>query len=115
MNSKDPIQTTQDQERLGEKLLQYKIYNKIEDNFHLNNKKALFLNMKNYYEALDQDVFDNLPVTFHVKDGLDDPEFYRFKEYYEKTEEDYKNKKAQRKQRQREEREQKERKEKNLE
>lgn len=61
--------------------------------------------MKNYYEALDQDVFDNLPVTFHVKDGLDDPEFQRFKEYYEKTEEDYKNKKAQRKQRQREERE----------
>jgi hypothetical protein len=60
----------------------------------LNNKKALFLNMKNYYDALDEEVFDNLPVTFHVKDGLDDPEYHRFKEYYEKTEEDYKNKKV---------------------
>lgn len=29
-----------------------KLYNKIEDNFHLANKKALFLNMKNYYEAM---------------------------------------------------------------
>ena len=29
-----------------------KIYNKLEDNYHLSNKKALFLNMRNYYEAL---------------------------------------------------------------
>jgi hypothetical protein len=56
-----------------------KLYNKIEDNFHMNNKKALYLNMKNYYDALDQDVFDNLPLTFHIKEGLDDPEFQRFK------------------------------------
>ena len=45
----------------------------------MNNKKALYLNMKNYYDALDQDVFDNLPLTFHIKEGLDDPEFQRFK------------------------------------
>lgn len=56
----------------------------------MNNKKALFLNMRNYYEVLDQDVFDNLPVTFHIKNGLDDPEFHRFKQYYFKTEEDIK-------------------------
>lgn len=30
-----------------------KLYNKIEDNFHLANKKALFFNLKNYYESLD--------------------------------------------------------------
>lgn len=71
-----------------------KLYNKIEDNFHLNNKKALYLNMKNYYEAMDQDVFDNLPVTFHVKDGLDDPEFHRFKHYYDKHEDTIRVKKA---------------------
>jgi len=65
-----------------------KLYNKIEDNFHMNNKKALYLNAKNYYDALDQDVFDNLPLTFHVKEGLDDPEFHRFKQYYDKFEED---------------------------
>ena len=30
----------------------YKLYNKIEDNYHLSNKKALFVNMKMYYEAM---------------------------------------------------------------
>lgn len=44
----------------------------------MNNKKALFINMKNYYEAIDEDVFDNLPLTFHVKTGFDDPEYKRF-------------------------------------
>jgi len=39
------------------KLLETKLYNKIEDNFHLANKKALLLNMRNYYEALGQDTF----------------------------------------------------------
>ena len=57
------------------KQLDVKMYNKVEDNFHLANKKALLLNMRNYYEALDQNVFDNLPVTFHIKNGLSDPEF----------------------------------------
>jgi len=44
----------------------------------MNNKKDLYLNMKNYYEALDHDVFDNLPLTFHIKNGLNDPEFNKF-------------------------------------
>lgn len=38
--------------------------------------------MKNYYEALGQQPFDALPVTFHVKSGLDDPEFIKFQNYY---------------------------------
>ena len=59
-----------------------KIYNKIEDNFHISNKKALYLNMKNYYEALEQDVFNYLPLTFHLKQGLEDPEFQKFKMKY---------------------------------
>jgi hypothetical protein len=58
------------------------------------NKKALLLNMRNYYDALGQDVFDNLPVTFHIKNGLDDPEFTRFKAYYDQEDENIKNKKA---------------------
>lgn len=65
-------------EPVGIKSTEERQYNKIEDNFHMNNKKALFLNMKNYYEALDQDVFANLPLTFHIKDGLEDPEFAKF-------------------------------------
>ena len=67
------------------------MYNKIEDNFHLNNKKALYINMKNYYEAIGQDVFDNLPLTFHIKTGLEDPEFHKFRYYYNKLEDDIKN------------------------
>ena len=60
-----------------------KIYNKIEDNFHLNNKKALFLNMRNYYNAIEKNPFDTLPVTFHIRNGLKDPEYNRFKKFYE--------------------------------
>lgn len=71
-----------------------KLYNKLEDNFHLSNKKALFLNMKNYYEAMNKDVFSALPVTFHIKSGQDDPEFSRFKAYYFKEEEEIKRQKA---------------------
>ena len=44
--------------------------------------------MKYYYEATGEDVFKSLPVTFHIKEGLDDPEFHRFSEYYNKTEEE---------------------------
>lgn len=60
----------------------------------MNNKKALYLNMKNYYEAIDQDVFANLPLTFHIKNGLDDAEFHKFKEYYDKCEEECRVKRA---------------------
>ncbi len=31
--------------------------------------------MRSYYEAMGYDPFVALPVTFHVKDGLEDPEF----------------------------------------
>lgn len=58
------------------------------------NKKALLLNMRNYYEARGENVFDNLPVTFHIKNGLKDPEFVKFKALYEKLEEEIKQRKA---------------------
>jgi hypothetical protein len=32
-----------------------------------------------YYEAIGQDPFIALPMTFHVKSGLDDSEFQRFR------------------------------------
>lgn len=60
-----------------------KVYNKLEDNYHLSNKKALFLNLKFYYESLRLDPFHALPVTFHVKSGLEDPEFLRFKQQFQ--------------------------------
>lgn len=46
--------------------------NHMEDNFHLANKKAIFYNMKCYYDCLAQDTFDHLPLTFHIKEGLQD-------------------------------------------
>jgi tubulin--tyrosine ligase len=60
-----------------------KLYNRLEDNFNLTSKKYLYLNMKEYYESINQDVFSVLPVTFHVKEGEDDPEFKRFANYYQ--------------------------------
>ena len=50
--------------------------------------------MKNYYEMIDEDVFKHLPLTFHIKAGLDEPEFKRFEQFYFKCEEDIKNKKS---------------------
>ena len=59
-----------------------KTHNKLENNHHLANKKALFINLKQYYELLGQDPFTSLPLTFHIKDGELDPEFRRFEEIY---------------------------------
>ena len=59
----------------------------------MSNKKAMFLNMRIYYEAMGKDVFSAVPMTFHIKEGLDDPEFTRFKTFYYKEEEDVKRQK----------------------
>ena len=56
--------------------------NHLENHFHLSNKKALFYNMKMYYDALGKDVFEVLPLTFHIKEGLTDKEFVRFEQYF---------------------------------
>jgi len=48
----------------------------------------MFLNIRLYYEAMGKDVFNAVPVTFHIKEGLEDPEFSRFKTYYIKEEEE---------------------------
>ncbi len=42
--------------------------------------------MRRYYEALGRDPFQVIPLTFHVKKGTEDPEFYKFLEYYKKIE-----------------------------
>jgi len=49
-----------------------------ENNFHLSNKKAIYYNMKIYYESLGQNIFDYLPLTFHIKEGESDREFNKF-------------------------------------
>jgi len=54
------------------------IYSKLEDNFHLANKKALFMNISNYYRSLNYDPFEvAIPLTFHIK-SANDSEYQRF-------------------------------------
>lgn len=48
-------------------------YGKHENNYHLSNKKAIFYNMKIYFEALGMDYHSQLPITYHIKEGLHDP------------------------------------------
>ena len=60
----------------------FKVYAKIENNYHLSNKYALFYNMRKYYMVIDRDPFSVLPLTFHVRNGTADPEFRKFETYY---------------------------------
>jgi hypothetical protein len=59
-----------------------RLYNRLEDNYHLANKKALFYNLKMFYEAQGQDPWRVLPLTFHVKNGLADASFSEFEQHF---------------------------------
>lgn len=53
------------------------MYNRIEDNFHLSNKKALFINMVDYYLKLGLDPFEKaIPLTFHITLGNEEDKEY---------------------------------------
>ena len=58
----------------------------MENNFHLSNKKAIYYNMKVYYEAIGTEWFSVLPLTFHVKEGSNDKEFLKFSEVFKGNE-----------------------------
>ena len=51
---------------------------------HLGNKKALFYNLKEYYELTGGNLFRAIPLTFHIKKGLKDPQYKRFLAYHKK-------------------------------
>lgn len=40
--------------------------------------------MSNYYTERGEDVFEYLPLTFHIKEGLEDKKYYEFLKYYHK-------------------------------
>jgi hypothetical protein len=61
--------------------------NHLEGHIHLSNKKALYYNMKTYYESIGENPFDYLPLTFHIKEGVESEEFSRFAEEFKRTEE----------------------------
>lgn len=52
--------------------------NHLEGHIHLSNKKALYYNMKMYYESLDLNPFDFIPLTYHIKEGVESEEFKQF-------------------------------------
>jgi hypothetical protein len=61
------------------------IYNRLDDNYHLSNKKALFRNVRNYYLAMGVDPFDAaIPLTFHIKmPNTTDAEYIKFREAFQ--------------------------------
>lgn len=60
------------------------IHNHLENNFFLGNKKALFYNLKQYYELRASNVFNYIPLTFHIKTGIKDPQYKRFIHYFKR-------------------------------
>ena len=65
-----------------EKPITQKLSNRLENNFHLSNKKALFYNVTQYFKSINEDPFQHIPLTFHIKDGVKDPQFKKFLKYY---------------------------------
>lgn len=80
VDSKKLESTTHDEENITSHHL--RTTNHQENNFHLSNKKAIYYNMKVYYEATQQSTFDYLPLTYHIKDGLSDLQFAKFEDVY---------------------------------
>lgn len=60
------------------------MHNHLINNYVISNKKALFNTMANYYKEIGLQVFDYLPLTFHIKDGMEDKKYFEFIRYYHK-------------------------------
>lgn len=58
--------------------------NHLINNYVIGNKKALFHTMINFYTSIGEDVFNYLPLTFHIKNGLEDQSYFQFLKYYYK-------------------------------
>ena len=61
---------------------QVRSHNKLEFNNRISDKKELFFSLKNYYSAVGENMFEYMPVTFHIKNGESDPEFQSFSQKY---------------------------------
>lgn len=61
-----------------EDIFSERVHNHFEFNYFIGNKKALFYNMKQYYDLQHKNVFEVLPLTFHIKNGTSDPQYEAF-------------------------------------
>lgn len=68
-----------------------RVHNHLQSNFYIGNKKALYYNMKRYFEMKGEDPFKVLPLTFHITKGIEDSQYSRFLKCYESIEEERKN------------------------
>lgn len=48
----------------------------------MGNKKALFQTMTDYYTSRGDNVFNYLPMTFHICNGLEDDKYFKFLNFY---------------------------------
>lgn len=60
------------------------MHNHLTNNFFLGNKKALFYNLKEYYDLVGKNAFTKIPLTFHIKKGFNDIEYKRFVTYFKR-------------------------------
>ena len=44
----------------------------------------MFYNLKNYYDLQKKNVFEIIPLTFHIKKGLNDPNYEIFTKEFKK-------------------------------
>lgn len=49
-----------------------RIQNHLPFNFVIGNKKALLYTMTQYYESIGEKVFNYLPLSYHIKKGIED-------------------------------------------
>ncbi|EAS02300.2 tubulin-tyrosine ligase family protein (macronuclear) [Tetrahymena thermophila SB210] len=61
-------------------------HNHLQFNYMLGNKKALFYNMRQYYQLMKDDVFNYLPLTYHLTRGTEDKEFRNFLKKFKEIE-----------------------------
>ena len=59
-----------------------RVHNHLPSNGLLGNKKGMFYCMREYFKLIGRNVWEVLPLTFHVK-GILDNEFKQFIHYYQ--------------------------------
>jgi len=67
-----------------------RLQNHFSQNFYIGNKKALFYNLKSYYQFMNKNVFEVIPLTFHICKGIEDKMFGEFLKAYALIEEEKK-------------------------
>ena len=55
-----------------------RIQNHFINSYIIGNKKALFQTMSEYYEKVGENIFDYLPTTFHICNGIEDDKYLKF-------------------------------------